>query len=250
MDVKAKLENVTLVLSRPKYPGNVGSVARCARNFGIDRIMVVGSNSLDPEAMKQMSTHFAADIVEKIIYSKDLDEALSPFRHIVGTTARKGSARGPFLSPRDAAPHLAEMSANNTIAMLFGPEDAGLTNEEIRRCHTVVTIPTADAFRSLNLSHAAMILCYELFVCSAETPQAFTPAQATSRELEGMFGQIKELLLEIGFLNPENPDYWMTHLRRLLFRIRLTSREVKIIRGICRQLSWYLDQKNPDRKNA
>jgi tRNA/rRNA methyltransferase len=244
MNVKAKLENVTLVLSNPKYPGNVGSIARCARNFGINRISVVGSLELDQEGMKQMSTHFAADIVDKIHYFEGIDEALSSLQYIVGTTARKGAARGPVVSPRELAPSLADISQNNTIAFLFGPEDSGLTNEEIRCCHAVVTIPTADDFRSLNLSHAAMILCYELFTCTADTVPTFTPAMATSRELEGMYGQIRELLFKIGFLNPENPDYWMMHLRRLLFRVHLTSREVKIIRGICRQLTWYLNRKN------
>jgi len=248
MDVKAKLENVTLVLSNPKYPGNVGSIARCAKNFGIDRISVAGSSNLDPEGMKQMSTHFAADIVDQIFYFEGIDEALSSFQYIVGTTARKGAVRGPVASPRELAPRLADLSQNNTIAFLFGPEDSGLTNEEIRYCHTVVTIPTADDFRSLNLSHAVMILCYELFTASVDTLKTFAPSMATSRELEGMYGQIRELLLKIGFLNPENPDYWMMHLRRLFFRVRLTSREVKIIRGICRQLAWYLDRKTLDIK--
>jgi tRNA/rRNA methyltransferase len=104
-----------------------------------------------------------------------------------------------------------------------------------------VNIPTAE-FKSLNLSHAVMILCYEIFSFQPSRVTHFKPKIAASRELEGMYGQIRDLLLTIGFLNPQNPDYWMMHIRRLLYRTDLQSREVRIIRGICRQMKWTLEQ--------
>jgi len=243
MPVRAKTENITIVLNKPKYPGNVGSVARCARNMGIEKISVVGNRDLALEEMKQMATHFAAGIVERIQHFDGLDDALAGFHYIVGTTSRRGSARGPVVSPREMAARLVDISQDNEVALLIGPEDTGLSNDDLRFCHLVVTIPTSKHNRSINLSHAAMILCYEIFVARMESLEAFTPRMAASAELEGMYGHIRALLMKIGFLNPENPEFWMMHIRRFLSRTNLFSKEVKIIRGVCRQLDWYMKNK-------
>jgi tRNA/rRNA methyltransferase len=243
--LKAKTKNISIVLYKPKYAGNIGSVARAAKNMGISNIVVVGKEAFDREAMQQRSTHLASDVLDQIQYSESIAEALGSFHYIVGTTARLGKARGPFIAPRAVARDIADISQKNKVALLFGPEDTGLANEELHLCHAVVTIPTSREFTSLNLSHAVMILCYEIFTASSEptTGAAATPKLALSSELEGMYGQIKTLLADIEFLNPENPDYWMMHLRRFFSRASLLSREVKIIRGICRQLEWYAHRK-------
>ena len=244
MPRKAKTENITIVLNKPKYPGNVGSVARCARNMGIEKIFVVGNRDLAPEEMKQLATHFAAGIVDRIQHFDELAEALARFGYIVGTTSRRGSARGPVVSPREMAAHIVDISQENEVALLIGPEDTGLSNDDLRFCHLLVTIPTSKHNKSINLSHAAMILCYEIFVARMEAMEAFTPRLAQSEELEGMYDHMKALLMKIGFLNPENPEFWMMHIRRFLSRTSLLSKEVKIIRGICRQLEWYMKNKN------
>ena len=244
--LSCKLDHVTIVLKGPKFPGNVGSAARCANNMGIDRLSVVGNRDLDREAVLQMATHESKAIVAEIRHFDTLDEALAGFSWVVGTTARTGSGRGPVVTPRQMAEQMTGLSQNNEIALLFGPEDRGLTNDELRFCQTVVTIPTSG-FKSLNLSHAVMVLCYELFIARLAQDKAATagiaPKLAGSRELEAMYLQLKETLRAIGFLNPENPDYWMMHIRRLLARTTLQAREVKIIRGICRQIEWYGDHK-------
>ena len=240
---KVKTENITIVLNKPKYPGNVGSVARCARNMGIEKISVVGNRDLAVEEMKQMATHFAAGIVARIQHFDRLDEALAKFNFIVGATSRRGSGRGPVISPREMAERLIDISQDNEVALLFGPEDMGLSNDDLRFCHLLVTIPTSKHNKSINLSHAVMILCYESFTAHMEPLEAFTPRLADSVELEGMYEQMKALLTKIGFLNPQNPDYWMMHVRRFLSRRDLFSKEVKIIRGVCRQLEWYMKNK-------
>jgi tRNA/rRNA methyltransferase len=213
--------------------------------MGISNIVVVGKTGFDRDAMQQRSTHLASDVLDQIRYFDSIEEALGSFNYIVGTTARLGKARGPFIAPRAVAQDIADISQKNKVALLFGPEDTGLANEELRLCHAVVTIPTSREFTSLNLSHAVMILCYEIFTAASEamTAAEATPKLALSSELEGMYGQIKILLAGIEFLNPENPDYWMMHLRRFFTRAGLLSREVKIIRGICRQLAWYAHRK-------
>jgi tRNA/rRNA methyltransferase len=236
--LKAKTKNISIVLYKPKYAGNVGSVARAAKNMGISNIIVVGTAGLDKEEMQKRSTHLAADIISAIKYCPDIDSALADFQYIVGTTARLGKARGPFNTPRKIAAMIAGQSQKNKVALLFGPEDTGLANDELRYCQAVVTIPTSRDFASLNLSHAVMILCYEIFQVNLSPAEELPPKWARSEELEGMYGQIKTLLAEIGFLNPENPDYWLMHWRRFFARSGLLSREVKIIRGICRQLTW------------
>ena len=239
--MKAKTKNISIVLYKPKYAGNIGSVARAAKNMGISNIVVVGTNGFDREEMQQRSTHLASDVLDQIQYFERIEDALGSFNYIVGTTARLGKARGPFISPRAVAKDIADISQKNKIALLFGPEDTGLANEELRLCHSVVTIPTSREFTSLNLSHAVIILCYEIFTAfsAADTIASVTPKLAQSKELEGMYGQIETLLAEIEFINPENPDYWMMHLRRFFSRAGLLSREAGLIRGICRKLVRY-----------
>ena len=246
MPLKTKTSNISIILYKPKYAGNIGSVARAAKNMGITHLVVVGSADYDREEMQQRSTHLAADVLDSITYCDSVEEALGGFNYIVGTTARQGKARGPFVSPRAAARTIAGLSIKNKVALLFGPEDTGLANDQLRLCHSVVTIPTSREFTSLNLSHAVMILCYEIFTEAAPVSKALEapPKLALSSELEGMYGQIKDLLSQIGFLNPENPEYWMLDLRRFFSRAGLTSREARIARGICRKLSWYAAHKN------
>ena len=236
-------DNITIILNRPKHQGNIGSVARCAKNMGIEKIIVVNREEPDMERILQMSTHLAADIVERIEFVGGLDEVMGRFQHVVGTTARTGSMRLPTGSPREMAASLADVSQNNRVALLFGPEDFGLTNHELRYCNALVTIPTSEGLRSLNLSHAVLIVCYEIFMAAAAAPRRFKPRLAGATELEGMYGQIQDLFIRIGFINPQNPAYWMLSVRRFFSRVDLRSREVKMIRGLCRQLDWYCRDK-------
>jgi len=216
--LKAKTKNISIVLYKPKYAGNVGAVVRAAKNMGISKMIVVGARALDREQMKQRATHLAADLLDEIQYRNSIEEILGCFNYIVGTTARRGKFRGPFVTPHQAAESITNLSPNNRIALLFGPEDTGLANEHLRLCHCVVNIPTANAFTSLNLAQAVMILCYEIFIASLPDSDVVeaTPKLALSSELEGMYDQIKQLLLEIGFLNPDHSEHWMLYLRRFL----------------------------------
>ncbi len=246
----AVLDNITLVLTKPKYPGNVGSVARAAKNMGIRSIYVVKRDQCDPEEImpeiRRMATHLAGDVVGRIRFFESLEEALAGFTYVIGTTSRLGSARKPVTDPAEMARGLVDISRKNRVAVVFGPEDFGLSNAELQYCHEFVAIPTAKGLKSINLSHAAMIICYMLFTASTEQPdskEGFTPKLATSAELEGMYGQLKDMFLKIDFINPENPDYWMANVRRFFSRIRLYSKEVQIVRGICRQVLWYTSNK-------
>ena len=149
-----------------------------------------------------------------------------------------GGQRKVVSSPAKLAERLISISSQNRIAIMFGPEDRGLTNVDIRSCDILVNIPTAE-FSSLNLAQAVMIMCYELYSFSREKPGEFAPRLANRRELEAMYEQLKDVLMRVSFINPDNPDYFMNNLRHFFSRMQLRAREVSIIRGICRQINWY-----------
>jgi len=238
MATQVNLDHIAVVLHRPKFPENIGAAARAACNMGINRLVVVDPLDWDLTRILRMATHFAAHVVEDMGIHDDLETALAPFQYTVGTTARVGSRRPTLPNPREMAQRLIPLSQKNRVALVFGPEDTGLTNAELGLCQSVVTIPTAD-FASLNLAQAIMVLCYEVFTASRNDVTCFAPRLASRRELEDMYAQLKEVFVHIDFINPENPDYWMQYIRRFFSRIDLRARDVRMIRGICRQIEWY-----------
>jgi tRNA/rRNA methyltransferase len=245
MSEKLNLDNITIVLQRPRYPENIGSAARAVSNMGIGRLCVVDPENYDLARVHTLATHAAADIVAGIRIFPDLKAALAEFNYVVGTTARLGGQRPVLNSPEAMAAKLAPVSRDNRIAVVFGPEDRGLTNEDLRLCHQLVHIPTAE-FSSINLAQSVMILSYELFKASLKAVDGFSPKLATRHELDGMYDQVRDILVRINYINPENPDYWMNKIRRFLTRLQLRAREVSIVRGICRQVDWYAGKKFQD----
>jgi tRNA/rRNA methyltransferase len=238
MPAKLNLKNVAIVLIGTRYPENIGAAARAMLNMGIERLILVDPQNDDPFRVKKMATHAASAVVEKMAVYDNLKAALADFHYVVGTTARLGGQRKVVSSPARLARKLIPLSEQNRIAVLFGPEDRGLSNVDIRACHTLVNIPTAE-FSSLNLAQAVMVVCYELFRFSLDKPGEFAPRLANQHELDAMYDQLKEVLMRISFINPDNPDYFMNNLRHFFTRMQLRAKEVQIIRGLCRQVNWY-----------
>lgn len=238
MPYKVNLDNISIVLQKPRYPENIGSAARAIRNMGIGQLIVVDPKNFDLTKVLKMATHAASEVVERIKIYADLKEALAPYNYVVGTTARLGGERQVITTPSKLAERLVSISRENRIAILFGPEDRGLSNIDIRYCHTLVNIPTAE-FSSLNLAQSVIIMCYEIFIADLEENKEFAPRLASRHELDGMYDQLKDILVRIGYINPENPDYWINKLRHFFTRLQLRAKEVNIIRGICRQIDWY-----------
>jgi tRNA/rRNA methyltransferase len=235
---KINLNHITIVLVGTRYPENIGAAARAMRNMGIKQLVLVDPGNPDPAKIGKMATHVAMDVVERMKVCGTLKEALADFQYVVGTTARLGGQRKVVGSPSKLAQRLVSISRQNRIAILFGPEDRGLTNEDIRSCDILVNIPTAE-FSSLNLAQAVMVMCYELFCFSRDKPGEFAPRLANRHELEAMYEQLKDVMTRISFINPANPDYFMNNLRHFGSRLKLRAKEVQIIRGICRQIDWY-----------
>jgi tRNA/rRNA methyltransferase len=244
------LDNIGIVLVDPKYPENIGAAARCAVNMGISRLVIVRNDEPDRDKMLKLATHKAAHLIENLKRFTSLEEALASFSHVVGTTARQGRKRPIENSPRHMMDTLLPLLENNRTALLFGPENRGLTNEDLKYCQTRVTIPTSD-FSSLNLAQAVAILSYELYwgiMYSGKVIQS-SPALASSHELEGMYGHVEKLLSQIGFLRTEDSSYWIRNIRNFLGRVELRAKEARIIRGFCRQFLWYDTERKKQGRN-
>lgn len=206
--------------------------------MGLTHLVVVSPENCDLNKVRRMATHAAQDVVERMVVVDTLAEALAEFGHVIGTTARLGGQRQVLRSPARLAARLAPIAELNRVAILFGPEDRGLTNADLRFCHGLVNIPTTD-FSSLNLAQAVMIVCYELFRYGSDKPGEFAPRLANRHELDAMYAKLTQVLTRISFINPQNPDYFMNNLRHFFSRLPLRAKEVQIIRGICRQIEWY-----------
>jgi tRNA/rRNA methyltransferase len=230
------LDNIAIVLVNPKYPENIGSAARAAWNMGITRIIVVADEYPDHGQMVKLATHNAAHLIDAMEFHENLGDALKPFSRIIGTTARKGRHRGPGNSPRDIMKTILPLLQKNQIAFLFGAEDRGLTNDDLKYCQLRSAIPTAD-FSSLNLAQAVAIHCYEIFHAVVHEQKATTsnPKLASSWEVENMYEAMESSLNHIDFLQEKSHTYYMRNIRQFFGRMQLKSKETKLIHGICRQ---------------
>jgi tRNA/rRNA methyltransferase len=237
----ATLDSISVILVRPRFPENIGSVARAMKNMGLGRLVLVnGCSPLHMNAYKLASG--AEEILERAEEVPTLGEAILDMGCVVGMTCRQRKGRGPILSPKELVEKLVPLSQRNAIGLVFGSEKEGLTNEELSLCHLYVRIPSAEAFPSLNLAQSVMVVCYELFNASnvvSEPPARVAPAG----HLEKMFEHMEKTLIDIGFLNPKHPKSIMRVLRNLFGRSHLDAREVRILQGIWSQVDWHTRRK-------
>jgi tRNA/rRNA methyltransferase len=237
---RVSLDHLTIVLHKPRLAENIGATARAARNMGLSRLMVVQPEDVDQERMLKMATGSSAALIHNLVIHQNLASALGSFHYIVGTTARLGgSYRQSPVTPRELAQQLIPISQNNQVALVFGPENWGLTNEELAFCHSLVTIPTSD-FRSLNLAQAVLVVTYEIFLARQDPKDRFVPRLANSFELEAMYAELQDTLMRINYIGHQNPEHWMMRIRRFFSRHGLRAAEVQVIRGLCRQIDWYV----------
>jgi tRNA/rRNA methyltransferase len=243
-----KLDSISIILVRPRFPENIGSVARAMKNMELSRLIVVdGSSPLHMNAYKLASG--AEDILERAEEFPTLRETISEMGCVVGMTSRGGKERNPLLNPEALMKKLVPLSIKNSIGLVFGPEREGLANEELSLCHLYVRIPSSESFPSLNLAQAVMVMGYELFKSSNLIPKH--PVRlAEAEKLERMFEHMEETLLSIGFLDPNDPKRIMRTLRRLFGRTQLDGREVQILQGIWSQMDRHLRKGEEDVKRG
>ncbi|MCP4681996.1 MAG: RNA methyltransferase [Desulfobacterales bacterium] len=241
MTAKVNPDQIAIILVQPQIPENIGAVARAMNNMGFSRLILVEPKDCDRSRILKPATGTSVDVLEKMQVYGNLGKALEPFQYVVGTTARIGYLRPAMTRPRRLARDLIPIAENNLVAILFGPEDCGLSNEHLRHCHSIATIPTLR-FSSLNLAQAVMIICYEISLAARQDAPEPLPRLANKFELERMYEHIKEVLIKIEFISHQNPEHWMLNFRRFLSRTDLRAKEVQIIRGVCRQIDWHAEQ--------
>jgi len=241
------LENLTIVLFHPKFPENVGSAARACVNMGCANLIVVRPRNWDLDKAVSLATIKGVEILKNMRIEDDLPSALAGFSHVYGTTARIGGWRKGLLSPAKAALKINEQRALGGVAVVFGPEDRGLTNAETEVCNDLITIPTSPEASSLNLAQAVLVILYECFARSMESrataplpPLASNLASFEDQEL--LFATMREALLAIDFLKHDNTDYWLLPVRRFLTREPLKRQEFNMLMGVCRQIKWIADK--------
>jgi len=235
------LERIAIVLVEPREPGNIGAAARAMANMGLSRLVLVRPpDYLVADAFKMALA--ARPILESALVADGLAPALAGFGFVAGTTRRQGAGRRGTVSPRQLAAELPAVAAANDVAILFGREDSGLSNDELQYCQRLVTIPSSGGFGSLNLAQSVLVVAYEAFLAAAASGSGGANAgarRAPTADLEGLYAQMEEVLLEIGYLDPANPAHMMRVFRRLIGRAGADAREVRALRGIFRQVHWY-----------
>jgi len=247
------LDDLTIILFRPKYPENIGSTARACLNMGVTKLIVVDPYNFNMDKARPLATARAKHVLENARIVETLAEAVEGFAAVYGTTARTGGWRKGILSPASLGEAVnVRLRSGGKVAIVFGPEDTGLTNEETSICSGLMTIPTSHEKTSLNLAQSVIIVLYECLIKNLDTP--FVPdgppmeRLTTVTEHETLFENLKETLLAVNFLKKDNCDYRMLPLRRFFSKIDLRRNEFNLLMGICRQVQWFVRTYGPEKK--
>ena len=235
------LENIRIVLVRPRGSGNIGSVARAMKNTGVRQLAVVGKARSRSFWARAMAVH-GRDILSNALSHETLREAVADCALVVGTTCRQGLYRAHSRSPRELAGEIIAAAAIGKVALIFGPEDHGLSNEDLKHCQLLINIPADPEYQSLNLAQAAMICLYEIYLASLGEPMKETLPLARAEDVERLYDRMRSSLVKIGFLDSQNPEHMLFAFRRILGRTRLEDRDVRILTGLFRQIEWYAEQ--------
>lgn len=240
------LSSIRIVLVNTTHPGNIGGVARAMKNMGLSKLTLVEpKHPLDEQSHARAAG--AEDILAAAQFVSTLAEAVADCQMVMATSARSRHIPWPIMDPREMASVISRRSQapeTGEVAIVFGREDRGLTNEELHLCQHHVCIPTAQGFSSLNIAAAVQVLAYELRMADLGDTQnvlqwgtQWDAPLAEHAELEGMFDHLEEVAQQTGFLDPQNPRQLMTRLRRLLLRSLPDKIEVNIIRGLLTSIS-------------
>ncbi len=222
-----------IVLSRPSHPGNIGAAARAMKTMGFADLRLVAPKSVPaPEAVAMASG--AVDVLEAARVFGTLEAALADVVHAVGFSARSRDLSHPVQALREAAPALLARAQAGRVALVFGNETFGLSNEELARCQGFVNIPSNPAYGSLNLAAAVQVACYELATSSGDFAPLAQPEHeaATVEEIEAMHQHFERAMVASGFLDPAQPKRLMERMRRLFARAGLERSEVQFLRGM------------------
>jgi tRNA/rRNA methyltransferase len=235
------LKNIRVILVRPRGSGNIGSIARAMKNMGQTELAIVGKARTRSFWARAMAVH-GREILENAKGYDTLRQAIGDCVLVVGTTCRAGLYRKHSRSPRELAPDILAAAQTGKVALIFGPEDHGLSNKDVEHCQHLMTIPAHPDYQSLNVAQAAVVCLYELYLAAMGPLPDSGIQRAPAEDVERLFDRMREVLLKIGFLDVENPEHMLLAFRRILGRAGLEEKDVRIFTGLFRQIDWYTDQ--------
>lgn len=248
---------IDIVLKSTLYSGNIGLIARSAKNFDINRIKLVNPLcSIGKDSIRFASN--ARDTLSQIEIFPSLAAALKDYHIVFGTTARLGGTRSlSLLTPGEAGEKAREVESSFDktddfkLAILFGSEDKGLSNQDLEFCNHLVTIPSSDKHPSLNLSHAVTVFNYEFFKLHNMKPiKKSRQSEPASFEFANQFyTQLEETLDKIGYFKTKNHSHMLNAFKRIGTKALLTHDDITIMRGVLRQLSWYINNHKKETTN-
>lgn len=228
------LDNITIILVNTSHPGNIGSAARAMKTMGLTRLTLVAPERFpDPKALEMAAG--ATDILETAHVVSTFEEAIAQTSLVIGTSARNRALPWPMLSPRALGTLATKEALTHPVAIAFGRERIGLTNEELQQCHYHVMIDANPEYSSLNLAAAVQVIAYELRVAalkSDDIPSDWDYRLATSDEMNQFFQHLETTLIDLDFLKENAPRKLMPRLKRLFLRTRPDVMEMNILRGI------------------
>lgn len=227
------------MLVETSHPGNIGAVARAMKNMAMDNLCLVNPKVF-PSAEATARATGSDDILAKAQVCKTLPEAIADCQLVVGTSARLRTVSWPELTPRECAEKVIINEPGNNVAIVFGRENSGLSNQELDLCHYLLRIPCNNEYSSLNIAAAVQVICYELFVAAnsrqgSKLDDSSESPLASSQQMEQFYEHLYQTLLDIGFiLHPDKSKSIMRRLRRIFNRIQLDTKEIDMLRGILR----------------
>ena len=248
----AMMRHLLLVLVRTNFPENIGMAARASANFGHAPLYLAEPRRWDYDKALPTATSQGRPLLDSIIVTDSVGEAVAPCTLVIGTTARTGGARQQLIPPRQAATEIAErLALGEDVAIMFGPEDRGLSNEDLEHCGRLVTIPTAPDASSLNLAQAVLLMIYECYLALPDAAKIDShpslSRRVTAEERDFLFRVLKNALMDIGTIPRDNPDHFFLPLARFFDRADLRRHEMDIFMGICRQMERLVNKEPDDR---
>ena len=230
------LNNIKIVLVATTHPGNIGAAARAMKTMGLSQLVLVAPKALFPSGEATVRAVGADDILIQAKVESTLREALAGSVCVIGTSARQRDLPWPLLTAREVGEQAKLEATQGEVAIVFGRESTGLSNEELHLCHYHAIIPTVESFSSLNLAAAVQVLTYEIYCASLQSGDAYKSLAdeplASMDQLAKFYDHLQETLLIIDFLKPPQTKQMMGRLQRLFNRTRLTENEINILRGI------------------
>jgi len=234
----ASPNKIKIVLVEPSHPGNIGAAARAAKTMCIENLVLVNPADFPSGQARARSTG-ALDVLERATLCDSLKEAIADCTFVVGSSARQRGLQCPEIAPGDLGDKVWQEVEYGNVAIVFGRESSGLSNDELDQCHYLTTIPANWEFSSLNIASAVQVICYEIYKAyldKTNTNEVLNTEKgdtlATAEELENLLVHMQQVLQEIEFFDPKQPKLLMRRLRQLYSRARLTQVETNILRGI------------------